>query len=257
MNGRLNARRRSQNASVPIFAGFEFHYAEVSAEFSACHTPTRSTCVLNSIQNSGGDISVNRIATLPSPFGRLLLVIGVVLGTAPAASPDLRVEQPSGSSRIGDVRLAAENSVTLRLVDASGQPVAGQPVRISFNRQTVARAGSDAKGRVTITKLRTGIHVVTVADTASVYRFWTAETAPPNALRHPAVVLPGKQIRGQYTPAPMVGPVLIGTGIAATALVVVLVGKSSASNNQPSPSSPSSTGSSTSSTSDSSSPASP
>ena len=99
-----------------------------------------------------------------------------------------------------DLALAEGGVLSGAVVTAEGQPIAGVPVRVYFDRQAIAQTVTDESGRYAITGLRGGVHQVAVAQQVSVVRLWNAKTAPQNA-RHGLVTLADETIvRGNYDP---------------------------------------------------------
>lgn len=172
-----------------------------------------------------------------APVSRLLLIVAMVLGTQPAGNCESHAKPDRSSGQIvRDVRLSTQNQAEFRVLDDKGQAIADERIRLSYQGQAIAQATSDADGRVTVSGLRPGIHVVSTRMGASTFRFWAHQNSPPQALDAPALVMSDHTVRGQ--PGMLMGPALVATGVAATALVIVLVGKNTASDHQPTPASP-------------------
>ena len=131
---------------------------------------------------------------------------------------------------VRDVKLDQKGGLTIQVMDVSGKPVANSPVSIAFNGKTVAKASSNKRGEVQLTGLRPGIHAVQMPNDTAVFRFWDARTAPPGALKRPAVTVDASTVRGQFG-GPALGP-LIGTGVTIAALVVAIDAKNEAGDAQ-------------------------
>lgn len=133
-----------------------------------------------------------------------------------------------------DVKLGKHGELSLTAVAITGKPLESQPVTVVYNGTVVCRSKSNQAGVVSITGLRPGLHTVQVGKTSVLCRLWKASSAPPNAISTPAIVADDSAIRGQYGPGmvgapmmPMMAPAVLATGVTATALAVVLIGKSS------------------------------
>ena len=156
-------------------------------------------------------------------------------------TPSEAVQQPqsgnTAASTFRDVRLEPGGKLQLTVVSMAGQQLADRVVTVWFNKNLVCRTKSSADGRVNITGLRPGLHMIQVGDGTLACRLWSAQSAPPNAISNPAFVAGDSTIRGQYGPMvgapmmPMMAPAVLATGVTATALAVVLIGKSSSSDN--------------------------
>lgn len=137
-----------------------------------------------------------------------------------------------------DVRLGEKGQLSLSVVAITGKTLEGQPVAVLHNGKVVCRTKSSRGGQVRMTGLRPGLHTVQVGKNTVLCRLWSASAAPPNAIARPAIVADDSAIRGQFG-APMVGapmmpmvaPAVLATGVTATALAVVLIGKSSSNDN--------------------------
>ncbi|MCA9047427.1 MAG: hypothetical protein KDA89_01785 [Planctomycetaceae bacterium] len=168
------------------------------------------------------------------------LLSSPVLNVA-SASPDRESESEAhpGAERIQDVRLQ-NDTLHLQVVDSAGHPLNGLPLRIGYTRHVVAQAVTDERGYVSVTGMRPGLHSVTFGGSSAAIRIWTAEAAPPSAVRIAAIVADRDVVLGQFgspmmysSPAygsPMMGgfaPAVIAAGVTAVAVVVVVAGKNS------------------------------
>ncbi len=147
--------------------------------------------------------------------------------------PDIRKE----AAPVRDVQLGAEGRLEVAIVDKAGKPVASKLVRVEFKGHAIAYAHTDRDGHIVVRGLRPGVHTVATVGQKTAFRFWDAKTAPPAALRKPAVVIGEEQLLGQYGP-PMISPAMMATGVTPTAVAVVLGGKSSGTDHRVLPASP-------------------
>jgi hypothetical protein len=133
-----------------------------------------------------------------------------------------------------DVRLNEGGRLSFQIVSLAGDQLADQKVTVSYLDTAIATAKSDASGRVSISGLRPGLHTISVSDSTQLYRFWTADTAPPAAITNPAVVVGAETALGQYGAPmmPMMAPGFLATTVTATALAAVLIGKNSGSDSK-------------------------
>lgn len=137
------------------------------------------------------------------------------------------------SAKHKDIRLSQKSEVNLTIVSAAGKPLADQVMVVTHRGNEICRAKSNRKGQVRISGLRPGMHVLTLGKEVVPVRFWTYRSAPPSALHNPAIVAGNGAVRGQYGPmmgptmGPAMAPVMLATGVTATAIAVVLIGKSS------------------------------
>ncbi|MEQ9407106.1 MAG: hypothetical protein RIK87_05245 [Fuerstiella sp.] len=165
-----------------------------------------------------------------SGFARVSVAVVALCGTAPAGIAGANDPMPAEApGLIRDIRLDQGGRVEITLVDAVGHPVGHQTVRVICRGSEVAQARTDARGRVTVTRLRPGVHTVVAGHQVTALRFWDAGHAPPAAMHNPAIVLDASQVRGQYGPG--MAPAMLAAGVTATALAVVLIGKNSSDNN--------------------------
>lgn len=159
-------------------------------------------------------------------------------------------DQGSSAAIFRDVVIDGQGTATLTVSDATGAPLSNQKVEILFRAHRIAVAASNVTGRVKVTGLRPGVHVVRIGARQEICRFWFQKAAPPNATATPAFVLADDVTRGQYygpmmgypmqpmMGPPMVAPVLLATGVTAAAVAVVLIGKSEGDDPVVSPASP-------------------
>lgn len=121
-----------------------------------------------------------------------------VLAVSLAFSPVAHAIQPSAGAAMEDVELSDKGVIVTRVVDLQGNPVAQQKVTVMFQDREIASAISDADGLVAISGLRPGVHAITTDMGTTVCRFWSEGTAPPSAIRVPAVVSDAEIVRAQF-----------------------------------------------------------
>ncbi len=153
----------------------------------------------------------------------------------------------SGAKLIRDIRIGPTRTLDIQIYDSTGLPLPNVEMHVSSGNKVIAKVKTNGKGTVQIRGVRPGIHSVNLPGSATAIRLWDVGSAPPGAVDRPVIVLRNPQVRGQMGGA-MIGPAMLGAGIAATAVAVVLIGKNS-SDNRSNPTPVSSTGSASGSTS--------
>ncbi|MEZ6046667.1 MAG: carboxypeptidase regulatory-like domain-containing protein [Planctomycetaceae bacterium] len=117
---------------------------------------------------------------------------------APALSMAAGPAAPaSQANNISDVALAPGGTFFGHVVDAQGKPLDGAVVKIHKGNSEVASSVSDPTGLFAVKNLRGGVYRVTAGQASGVYRFWTAEAAPPNASTKTVLVSSNQVVRGQ------------------------------------------------------------
>lgn len=158
-----------------------------------------------------------------------LLVTSLGLSCVQAAPPQAG-QKPAPPFR--DIRLADAGTLNLTVVSSGGNAMSGQIVSILHRNREIARSMTSSQGRVVIKGLRPGLHTLRVTGQDMPCRLWTAQTAPPTALRNPAFVASGAAVRGQYGPmpgpfGPGLAPAALATGVTAAAVAAIIIGKNS------------------------------
>ncbi len=133
---------------------------------------------------------------------------------------------------VRDIVIDESGTANLQILDAAGTARRGIRVDVSFGEHTIARAKSGSDGRVVIRKVRPGTHRIKTQDSTTVVLFWTADLAPPNAVKRPVFVAQEETVRGQIG-GPGIAPAVLALGVASTAIAVVLIEKDNTSNRQP------------------------
>ena len=133
---------------------------------------------------------------------------------------------------VRDVLIDGSGTARLQILDAAGTARHGIKVEVAFGEHTIAQARSGNDGRVVIHKVRPGTHRMKTLGTTTVVRFWTIDSAPPNAIKHPVFVVQEETVRGQLG-GPGIAPAVLALGVASTAIAVVLIEKDKPSNRQP------------------------
>jgi hypothetical protein len=132
----------------------------------------------------------------------------------------MAIADESVNSGIQDVELRESGVLTTRVVDLQGNPVVGEQVAIEYNGKQVASAVSDKDGLVAIGGLRPGLHSIVTPMGGTICRFWTADSAPPSAIRTPAVVSDAEVIRGQFGAFNL--PMIVTTGVSIAAILIAI-----------------------------------
>ena len=161
-------------------------------------------------------------------------VIVLTLATSVAPMQELvagnsigNIEQPvraSIQSAIYDVELLPGGAVAGQVVDAAGQPLAGQAIVVHPSGQEPISTRSDQQGRFRLSGLNPGLCRIECGQTVLACRCWSPNTAPPAATQQ-LLLTPGESIeRGQRCIADLCsGPVLIGLIIAAAIAIPIAV----------------------------------
>ena len=123
---------------------------------------------------------------------------GLLLPSASMAAPVVAAT-PAATTATAAVTDVAVVGDVIRgvLVDAAGQPVAGQTVTLATRRATVAQGLTDAAGRYEVAAAGGTHYTLTVAGESLVVRTWDAAIAPPAARESLTLVQPTQTVRGQ------------------------------------------------------------
>lgn len=130
---------------------------------------------------------------------RLTLVHGMAAAIAclGIVVPQAALAAPPADSGVADVALRDGGTLVGAVYTAQGLPQEGALVSVQSNGQEVARATTDEQGRFVAQNLKGGVYQLVTADGASLYRAWTAGTAPP-AAENAALVVGGQTVRGHF-----------------------------------------------------------
>lgn len=156
-----------------------------------------------------------------------------VLANGPLLTAEQRVSGAQGHENsdpeplIQDVKLQTGGILTARIVNAQGNPVAGEQVSILFQGKEVAAVVSDADGFATVSGLRPGLHAIATPTGMSACRLWNADTAPPASASVPAVVSDAEVIRGQFGAFNL--PMVVVLAAAAAGIVLAIDAENTAS----------------------------
>ena len=156
-----------------------------------------------------------------------------LLANGPMLSAEQRVTAAQSNENSGpepliqDVKLQAGGILTARIVNAQGNPVAGEQVSILFQGIEVAAVVSDADGFATVSGLRPGLHSIATPTGTSACRLWNAETAPPASASVPAVVSDAQVTRGQLGAFNV--PMFVVLAAAAAGIVLAIDAQNTAS----------------------------
>lgn len=109
----------------------------------------------------------------------------------------LAAEFGSSEASVIDVALTSESNLVGTLVTSEGVAAGQRIVQICHRGNVVAEVRTDANGRYAVQNLRPGVHVVRTSSSENVCRFWSADTAPPSAIRGLLMADDGRIVRGQ------------------------------------------------------------
>jgi hypothetical protein len=159
-------------------------------------------------------------------MNRRLRMLTAWLACAAWLLPTTRAQavEPAPGTVIWDIRLDEHGALQGRLVDLTGQAVAGEPVELQQARRPVARATSDAAGRFTFPQIPAGVYQICFDSHAVTCRVWSAAAAPP-AARHELVILAAPlAVRGQQPfHAVFRNPLFVGLVIAAAIAIPIAI----------------------------------
>lgn len=155
-----------------------------------------------------------------------LACCGILGGSAMADAP--KAGQKSNAVAVSDVALGQGGTLVGQLVDKQGRAVEGAVVSVKFGNREIAKTVTNGKGLYRVKGLRGGVHQVVAGRQAQVFRFWSAQTAPPSAKAGAMTVL-GDQgvVRGQLLDGGISGTVTAGAAITAAILSGVSASNSS------------------------------
>tara|TARA_B100000029_G_scaffold246741_1_gene243693 strand:+ start:1562 stop:2044 length:483 start_codon:yes stop_codon:yes gene_type:complete len=134
---------------------------------------------------------------------------------------------PTSKTRISDVVLGTQGTLSGQLVDAQGHALAGRIVMVRRGAKLIAKARTDAKGQFAVKNLPGGPYAVTSGSAHQVIRAWAAGSAPPRTASQIVLVDRRQLIRGQDEAATdgllgMSTAGLLVVGGAATAVAVLV-----------------------------------
>lgn len=153
----------------------------------------------------------------------------VASGSKQSLASGVSLSSSKSKVLVQDVVLSSSGDVTFTVVSSSGQAVVGNPVAVLVGSVRIAAAKTDLKGQVRISGLRPGMHVFQTGFTKSMVRLWPAASAPPQAVKFPAIVDASDLVRGQYGYGPPLSPGLVAATVTALGIGAVVIGKSSSS----------------------------
>ena len=121
---------------------------------------------------------------------------GMLLPSATMAAPATPATTATATAAVTDVAVSGE-AIRGVLLDAAGQPVAGQTVTLATSRRVVAESITDAAGRYEVAAAGGTHYTLRVAGESLVVRTWDAAIAPPAARESLTLVQPTQTVRGQ------------------------------------------------------------
>lgn len=125
----------------------------------------------------------------------------------------------SARSRIFDVELTADRSLTGSVVDRQGRPLAGSLVRLRLGRRVFGETKTGTRGEFHFARVRSGVYEIASKNYRKIIRVWSWRTAPKSAGRGVLLVERSSStvVRGQ-TPVPLAGAV--GGGFVEAGLLI-------------------------------------
>jgi hypothetical protein len=116
-----------------------------------------------------------------------------------AAGPkqDVKTGQTVKAPQVADVALTAGGTVAGKVVDAQGKGVDGAVVSVVYGKTEVAKTVTDKDGNYSVKNLRGGVHAIVAGQQAKLFRFWAADTAPPQTRDLALIVSSKGTVRGQ------------------------------------------------------------
>ncbi|MBL8817395.1 MAG: carboxypeptidase regulatory-like domain-containing protein [Planctomyces sp.] len=148
------------------------------------------------------------------------IMSGLLIFALLAPATPLAAAEQTTAGKIQDVELHSSGMLASRVVDLQGEPVANAEVTVQYEGRTIATATSDSDGYVAVKGLRPGVHSIHTTSSSTICRFWSENTAPPSAVRIPAVVSDGEVVRGQFGAFNL--PMLVYAGVSAAALFIAI-----------------------------------
>jgi len=141
--------------------------------------------------------SVSSAGSLIIAFAAALLLAPISL-SADDGQPASGKRASSAPPRVLDVVLDSEGVLKGVVVDGQGHVVSDETLVLKQGRREVGRARTSQDGVFQVTGLRSGVYQMSTPQGESVYRVWTAETAPKSARQLALVVNETRQVRGQF-----------------------------------------------------------
>ncbi|MEX0820347.1 MAG: carboxypeptidase-like regulatory domain-containing protein [Pirellulaceae bacterium] len=133
------------------------------------------------------------------------------------------VSSPSQPA-INDIELLPGGILAGQVVDATGQPRAGQTIIALTPGREAISTRSDDQGRFRLGGLKAGLCHVACGTQTVACRCWSPHTAPPAATKELLLTAGDAVERGQRPFADLItGPVLIGLIIAAAVAIPIAV----------------------------------
>lgn len=134
---------------------------------------------------------------------RRIQQIAVWLAVAGFCIPQAALSAGNGLPRIGDVTLHEAGTLVGQILDNAGNPLEGVRVALGDTTGELAVAQTNKEGCFAFSGLSDGVYEVATPAGSSVYRVWTAATAPPTAERGVLIVGDGQTVRGNWGNGPL------------------------------------------------------
>ena len=153
-----------------------------------------------------------------------VLPVRELAGSPPSNLGGAIAKQPA--TTILDLSLGISGRLSGQVIDAQGKPM---PQRTVVVQRTpggeVVQSLTDREGRFSIENLKGGMFQISAGSASVLCRCWTANTAPPSAIRQLLLVSDDSISRGQRPIGELLfsNPILIGLIIAAAIAIPIAV----------------------------------
>ena len=119
---------------------------------------------------------------------------------AETAPPRPEGQQPKAKAfAVVDVALGEGGKLTGQMQNAAGESLEGAVVVLKQGDKEISKTLTDDEGRFSMAELKGGVYQLQSANGQRSIRLWTADTAPPQALKEVTFVnVPPTAVRGQF-----------------------------------------------------------
>jgi hypothetical protein len=123
---------------------------------------------------------------------------------------------------VKDVALTKSGNFVGRVIDKAGKPLDGVVVRLTRRgEETAAETTTDSDGRFQFAKLKGGVYQLQTPQSETVYRMWSADAAPAQALKTVVVNGTGPVMRAQLGYLDPANTTAILLGVAGVTLSAI------------------------------------
>lgn len=127
-------------------------------------------------------------------------------------------------STVSDVALMPGGVLAGQVVDAAGQPLAGEAIVVQQSDREPVSIRSDERGQFRLSGMNAGLCRIEYGESVLACRCWSPRTAPPAATKELLLITGDPVERGQCCIGDLIsGPVLIGLIIAAAVVIPIAV----------------------------------